>query len=144
MKSGFVKKYSCRSFYGTLPTEQHVKNVFKLYEDELVSDGLDKLKERLEEMKNPKAKVACRKKAAKGGALSKTKKTWLTNNKKEKVPNEPKRPSTAYMLYSKETHPLLKKENPGWKQTDVVSCFTYDLIFLFSFYLKTNEPLLED
>jgi len=40
-------------------------------------------------------------------------------HKKKKDPNAPKRPLTAYMLYSQEVRPGLKEKNPGKSVTDI-------------------------
>ncbi|TRM68622.1 high mobility group box domain-containing protein, partial [Schizophyllum amplum] len=40
--------------------------------------------------------------------------------KKEKDPNAPKRPATSYILYQNDCRALMKEQNPGLHNTDLL------------------------
>jgi hypothetical protein len=59
-------------------------------------------------------------KGSKGNPSSKKKPA--AKGKKKRDPNEPKKPMSAFLLYSGEVRPQIKEENPDLSFGDTVSC----------------------
>ena len=139
---GGLRKYSSTSKHGPLPTKGQITSIFGQYKQVKGKEGIAGLESKLEGMIKQLSEEKDCSERNKGIGSSVTKKsssvgkkacTTKKEQKKQKDPNEPKRPLNAYLMYAQSMREQVKKESPDSTLSAIVS-YHQDII---SFAVRT-------